>query len=649
MDQDTVVRLFSQVRDGSMTRRQVLQRAAALGLSAPVIAALLAACGSSTKSTPTTASASTATTASSGGTTPAATSTATSPATTSSAAAATPTAAATASATATQAAATTTRGQGGTLNLLWWQAPTILNGHLAQGTKDFDASRVVLEPLADFDHTGTLVAVLAAEIPSLDNGGVSKDGLSVTWKLKQGVKWSDGQDFTADDVKFTYDYVSNKDTSSTSYASYTAIKSVDVVDPNTIKVSFTNPTPGWYASFCGSYGYILPKHVLQNNVGAQARSAPFNLKPIGTGPYKVDSFVAGDHVQYSINDSFREADKPFFKQVYLKGGGDATSAARAAIQTGEVDYSWNLQVEWSVLQSLEGDSNPGTVLITPGNSVERILVNMTDPNKDVNGEKSSLQAPHPFQADLNVRQAYALAVQRDVMTTQLYGATGTIASNILVSPTAFSSKNTTWKYDVAAANKLLDTAGWTKSGSVRAKNGVNMKIIYSTSVNTLRQKEQEIVKQGFAEIGVDVTIKSVDASVFFASDAGNNDTYAHFYVDIEMYTSGPSNPFPLDYMAAFYGAADNIPQKANAWSGNNISRWQNADYDKAYLAAQTELDPAKQAQLFIQMNDLAVNNVVHIPEVQRNGVSGTNKKLQNLNLSAWTSDLWNLMNWTMKS
>ncbi|HVB64802.1 MAG TPA: peptide ABC transporter substrate-binding protein, partial [Nitrolancea sp.] len=399
MDQDTVVRLFSQVRDGSMTRRQVLQRAAALGLSAPVIAALLAACGSSTKSTPTTASASTATTASSGGTTPAATSTATSPATTSSAAAATPTAAATASATATQAAATTTRGQGGTLNLLWWQAPTILNGHLAQGTKDFDASRVVLEPLADFDHTGTLVAVLAAEIPSLDNGGVSKDGLSVTWKLKQGVKWSDGQDFTADDVKFTYDYVSNKDTSSTSYASYTAIKSVDVVDPNTIKVSFTNPTPGWYASFCGSYGYILPKHVLQNNVGAQARSAPFNLKPIGTGPYKVDSFVAGDHVQYSINDSFREADKPFFKQVYLKGGGDATSAARAAIQTGEVDYSWNLQVEWSVLQSLEGDSNPGTVLITPGNSVERILVNMTDPNKDVNGEKSSLQAPHPFQAD----------------------------------------------------------------------------------------------------------------------------------------------------------------------------------------------------------------------------------------------------------
>jgi peptide/nickel transport system substrate-binding protein len=102
-------------------------------------------------------------------------------------------------------------------------------------------------------------------------------------------------------------------------------------------------------------------------------------------------------------------------------------------------------------------------------------------------------------------------------------------------------------------------------------------------------------------------------------------------------------------MAAFYGAADNIPQKANAWSGNNICRWQNADYDKAYVAAQTELDPAKQATLFIQMNDLAVNNIVHIPEVQRNGVSGVSKKLKNVTLSSWTSDLWDLKDWTMTS
>ncbi|MGA7671702.1 MAG: peptide ABC transporter substrate-binding protein [Nitrolancea sp.] len=642
MDREPFNHLYEQAVSGALTRRQVLKRAALLGLSAPTIAALLAACGSSNKSTPTTASASTSTSSSGGETTPSATTAATSTS------AASPAASSAATATDT-ASAGAGRGKGGTLNLLWWQAPTILNGHLAQGTKDFDASRVVSEPLADFDKDGNLVLVLAAEIPSLDNGGVAQDGKSVTWKLKSGVKWSDGEDFTADDVKFTYDYVSNKDTAATSAASYAAISSVDVVDPMTVKVNFTDPTPGWNASFCGSYGYILPQHILKDSVGTAARDAPFNLKPIGTGPYKVDEFVSGDHVQYSINDNFREADKPFFKQVYLKGGGDATSAARAAIQTGEVDYSWNLQVEWGVLQSLESDSNPGQVVISPGASAEQILINMTDPSKEVDGEKSHLGTPHPFQADLAVRQAYSLAIQRDVIAQQLYGDTGTVTSNVLVAPTAFVSQNTSWKYDVDGANKLLDDAGWTKNGNVREKDGVQMNITYSTSVNSLRQKEQEIVKQGLSQIGVNVTIKSVDASVFFASDAGNVDTYAHFYVDIEMFTNGPSAPYPLDYMVGWYGDPSNIAQKSNSWSGNNVERWQNADFDKAYKAAQTELDPTKQADLFIQMNDLVVNNVVRIPEIQRNGVSGANRKLQNLSLSPWTSDLWNLMNWTMSS
>ena len=210
----------------------------------------------------------------------------------------------------------------------------------------------MLEPLADFDADGKITPILAAEIPSLDNGGVAQDGMSVTWKLKPNVTWSDGQPFTADDVKFTYTFVNDPATTATTAANYDIIASVDSVDPTTVKVTFKKPTPGWFGVFCGDYGRILPQHVLKDSTGAAARNAPFNLKPIGTGPYKVDEFQAGDHVQYSINDKYREADKPFFQTVNLKGGGDATSAARAAIQTGEVDFAWNLQVEWGVLQSI---------------------------------------------------------------------------------------------------------------------------------------------------------------------------------------------------------------------------------------------------------------------------------------------------------
>jgi peptide/nickel transport system substrate-binding protein len=273
---------------------------------------------------------------------------------------------------------------------------------------------------------------------------------------------------------------------------------------------------------------------------------------------------------------------------------------------------------------------------------------MTDPNKEVDGEKSSLKAPHPFQSDLKVRQAYALGIQRDVLVQQLYGDTGMVTSNILPGPAAFVSKNTSWKYDLDGANKLLDDAGWAKSGDVRAKDGVQMKIVYQTSVNELRQKEQEIVKQGFAQIGIDITIKSIDAGVYFSSDAGNEQTANHFYADIEMYTNNPTTPYPLDYMVGWWGDPSNLSQKSNNWSGINTERWQNADYDAAYTAAQTELDPAKQAPLFITMNDLVVNQVVEIPLVLRNGVSGINKKLKNINGSPWVSGLWNIANWTME-
>ena len=629
MDAQRIQKLYDDALGGALNRRQVLKRAAALGLSAPAIVALLGACGGGGGNSTTTSSTSTTSSGTGGIGSPSSSPGSSTPGSGSSG-----------------STAGAGRGKGGELKLLWWQAPTILNSHLSSGTKDFDATRPILEPLADFDKDGNPVPILAAEIPSLGNSGVSKDGLSVTWKLKQNVTWSDGQPFTAEDVKFTYDYVSNPQTSATTAGNYAVVDSVEAVDQNTVKINFKNPTPGWYGVFCGDYGRILPQHLLKDAVGTAARNAPFNLKPVGTGPYVVTDFQPGDHVYYAINDKFRDPNKPFFQKVSMKGGGDAASAARAAIQTGEVDYAWNLQVEANVLKTLSG---PGQLDVSDGTGVERILINLTDPNTEVDGQKSHLGTPHPFQADQKVRQAYALAIQRDVIVNQLYGPTGKVTPNVLAAPPKFVSQNTSWKFDTDAANKLLDDAGWTKNGDVRAKNGVQMKITYSTSVNSLRQKEQEIVKQGLSQIGLNVTLKTVDASIFFSSDAGNSDTAGHFYTDIEMFTNGPTIPYPLDYMVSWWGDPSNIPQKENSWSGNNYERWQNADYDKAYTDAQTQLDTSKQPDLFIKMNDLVISQVVEIPLVQRNNVQGVNSKLQNTNLSPWVSQLWNIENWTMSS
>lgn len=151
----------------------------------------------------------------------------------------------------------TKRGGGGPLKLLWWQGPTLLNPHFAVGTKDQDGSRLFYEPLAAWDGDGNLKPKLAAEIPTKENGGLSADGLSVTWKLKQGVTWHDGKPFTADDVVFNWEYAKDPATAAYTIASYQDVM-VEKVDQYTVRVKFKKPTPFWADAFVGTRGMLIP-------------------------------------------------------------------------------------------------------------------------------------------------------------------------------------------------------------------------------------------------------------------------------------------------------------------------------------------------------------------------------------------------------
>ncbi len=632
--------LQRQIFAHQLGRRDVLKRAVALGLSAPVIASLLAACGgdddddSGTEPTATSGSGGgtepTATEAASGGTEPTATEAAsggTEPTATEAASGGT-------EPTATQATDSggMGRGMGDLVRILYWQAPTILNPHFAQGDKDSSASSLVLEPLIHFDASGEIVLALAAEVPSIENGGLAEDGTSVTWKLRDDVLWSDGTPFTAEDVRFTWQYVVDPDSSATSLATYSAIEDVEVIDDYTVTLHFANPNPAWMVPFATGYGgQVLPKHLLEDVIGVKARDSEFNLNPVGTGPYIVTDFNPGDVVTYAINENYRFADKPWFSTVEFKGGGDATSAARAAMQTGDVDYAWNLQVEAEILNQMADSAETGELLVTPGNSVERILINLSDPKDDSQGERSKLGVDHPFLSDIEVRKALTMLCDRDTIANELYGAAGAPTSNTLVSPERFVSPNTTYTFDPDAAAAALEAAGWTWSGSgLRSKDDVEMSMLYQTSTNPVRQKNQEIIKQACEDIGIAVEIKAIDAGVYFSSDAGNPDTWAHFYADIEMFTNGPSTPYPISYMANYKSDEPeiDIAQESNSWSGSNAYRWINEEYNGLYRKAETELDAGAQPELFIRMNDLIVmEDIVEIPLVHRALVSAIAKAL----------------------
>jgi peptide/nickel transport system substrate-binding protein len=537
----------------------------------------------------------------------------------------------------------TKRGGGGPLKVLWWQAATLLNPHFGVGTKDLDGSRIFYEPLAAYDPDGNLFPVLAAEVPSLQNGMVAKDGLSVTWKLKKGVQWHDGKPFTADDVVFNWEYVVDPATAATSAGPYRDIKQIDKLDSHTVKINFKNPTPFWSSPFCGPVGMIIPKHLFEGFKGAKSREAPTNLKPVGTGPYRFVDFKPGDMIKGELNPNYHVPNRPFFDTIEMKGGGDAVSAARAVIQTGEFDWAWNMQVEDDILKRME-QGGKGRIDISLGGNIEHIQLNNTDPWTEVEGERSSVKKPHPFLTDPAVRQAMNVLVDRGGVQEHIYGRTGIPTANFLNAPSRFQSKNTKWEFNVDKANQILDQGGWKRgSDGIRTKDGKRLKMVYQTSVNAPRQKNQQIVKQAAAKAGIEMELKAVTASVYFSSDAANWDTYNHFATDIQMYTTTQPEPDPQRFMDQF--TSWEVASKANKWQGRNKTRWQSEEYDKLWRSAEAEMDPVKRAALFIQMNDLVIKNVVVIPVVWRPRVAAISNRLKDAIQSAWDGDFWYLPYW----
>ena len=535
----------------------------------------------------------------------------------------------------------TKAGGGGPLKMLLWQAPTLLNPHFASGTKDQIASRIFYEPLAGWDKEGNLIPCLAAEVPTKANGGLSADGLSVTWKIKKDVKWHDGKPLTADDVVFTYEYAKDPATAAYTTGSYKDIK-VEKVDSHTVKVIFSQPTPFWADPFVGTVGQIIPKHRFGDYVGAKSREAPDNLKPVGTGPYKFVEFKPGDVLTGTRNEDYHIKNQPHFDTIEIKGGGDAASAARAVLQTGEYDYAWNPQVEDEVLKRMETGGR-GKISAVASGDIEFIILNTTDPWTEVDGERSSVKTKHPTLSDPAVRQAINLLIDRDSIQKFIYGRGGTATASFVNEPKQFKSTKLKYEFNIDKANKILDDAGWKKgSDGIREKDGKKLKYVFQTSINAPRQKTQAIIKQACQRAGIDLELKSVTASVFFSSDVANPDTYTKLYVDMEMYTTTQPQPDPERFLNQF--TSWEIATKENKWLGRNVSRYSDPAADEAYKAAQKELDPAKRAALLIKVNEIFCEANVILPILSRTRIAASLNNLSH-DHSGWDVDSWNIAAW----
>ncbi len=550
-----------------------------------------------------------------------------------------------------------TRGQDGELKLLMWQAPTHMSPQVASGTKDYLAGSLVVEALINYLPDGSMYPNLLAELPSMENGGLNADLTGATLKLKPDVVWSDGTPFTADDVVFTWQWIIDPAHNSTNLGTWEKITAMTATDDLTVDVTYDTTQIGWYEPFAGIYnGCIYPRHYIEANGGDGEimRSAP-----IGTGPYVVTDFAPSDQIIYAANETYREENKPAFATVNMKGGGEPVSVAQAVLGTGDWDYAWNVVIEPEVVAPLVEAGN-GAFRVAPGTGIERLIFNFSDPKiVGPDGQFSWYENPHPIFSDPAVRHAINLAVDRDLIVNRFYDPSGEkVAKDLINGLPALESPNTTWTFDQDQASQILDDAGWTMQGDTREKDGVRLAFTFVTTINSVRQKTQQVVKQNLSQIGIDVTLAQTDSAIFFDSAVGNEQNLRHMYHDANMYTTTISSPAPVSFMETWYSGTDgsNIAQQSNGWAKPNVQRYINPDYDALYeqLTSGTITDVEEFNQLVIQMNDLLIDDHIVSPFVNIGNKYAIHKSLIHGDLESGEDNtgtgpidgvFWNIVNW----
>ena len=545
---------------------------------------------------------------------------------------------------------TETPAQEKVLTILYWQAPSLPGPYLSAGFKDRDAGAITLEPLAKYRPDGSLIPSLAAEIPTPENGGISQDHRSITWKLKEGLKWSDGSEMTAHDVAFTWRYCADENTGCTASTAFTGVASVEAVDDLTVKITFDSPAPYPYTAFVGTGTPIISRAQFADCIGSAAVTCETqNTAPLGTGPYRILSFTANEEAVYQRNPFYR-GEAPYFDRVVMKGGGEAIDAARAVLEAGEADYAWNLQVEPQTLAKMEA-AGQGQVISAFASLVERVVINQTNPDPALGDNRSEYldgQNPHPFLTFTPIPQAMSLAIDRGLIAERLYGFAGEPTCNLVAGPPEYVStaNDGCLTQDIEAANQLLDNNNVldTDGDGVREHNGVPLRITFHTSANSIREETQELLRGWWRQIGIETELELHDASLFFGGDpvADKDESYRRFFADIQMYATGPD----IDPQQHLSGQlCGQIQTRDNNWSGGNDSRSCNPEYDRLFAQLSRTTTGPDRAALVKQLNDIRVQNYYEIPLVNRGVVSAHLNTLRGIRINAWDSELWNIAEW----
>lgn len=538
----------------------------------------------------------------------------------------------------TSAAATATPGptKGGTLIFAMWQEPTTLAPQYANQTIAGLVGQVVWEGLATTDPDGNYVAVLAKAIPTVQNGGVkvSADGkkMSVTWELLPGVKWSDGKPFTSADVKFTWES-RLKDPKVVSRFGYSDIESVDTPGETTVVLNYKTI----HGPYPTTFGSILPKHILDGV--ADPSQTEYSRKPLGTGPFRVTEFKAGDSITVEKNPNYRFApEKPYLDKIVFKSV-PSSQVAIAQLKAGEVHGMWNLLE--SETPDIEKDSSL-KIAFSPSNNVERIEINLAE-NKDPSDPK----VPHAILGDVKVRRALIHATPKQQIVDKLLFGKATVGSS--VSPRGWAADKTIVQeaYDPKKADELLDQAGWVKGADgIRAKGGARLSLtINTTTGNKTREQVEQVLVDEWKQRGIELKIQNMPSAVLLSGSWDDKDPRQRGNYDLALYTTS-AGVDPGLHMSQRYTTAQ-IPTAQNK-SGQNRMRASDPEMDKLIAEAGSSLDIEKRKglyrQIYRKINELAPAIWLY----ERGRIDAHRLNVNGWKPHAWDNITWNTEEWWLK-
>lgn len=522
-----------------------------------------------------------------------------------------------------------------------YQEPQILNPFIATQTAAGEVNSMIVEGLLGTDPDGNRFPVLAAAVPTVANGGVSADGLTVRYNLQQGVLWSDGKPFTCDDVLFTYEAIIHPESGAVSTTGYDQIESVTCEDESTVTIKYQD----FYAPYLSLFSDIMPRHATGDPADMQKWVYNWNL--IGTGPFRQTEWVSGDHITLVANQNYRDyPDAPLVDQIVVRII-PSLEVGKALIRSGEIDILWDL----TEADIPEFQDNPEVTLnIKSSPGTERLVINLADPTLDATDDP--VNHPHPILADLRVRQAIQAGIDKQfLIDALLYGRTTMGTSELNIGWSACQLADS--EFNTEAAMALLDEAGFTDqdgdgvrecNGCRYAEAGTPMRLkLQTTSGIKLREETEQLLIEMMAEIGVEFYIENVPSSVLFGSWASGA-FRKHGQFDIVMYTTSDG----IDPQSQVFGYfhSSQIPLEANGGTGFNYGRWINAEADAAIEEAGSSPDLEVRKAAYQRFCELAATELPHIYLYNRSDIHLTRSNIAGFQINPWSNQSWNAEAWT---